>query len=523
MAPLLDHLWQSTLVAALAALLALALHNNSARVRFWLWFAASIKFLVPFAALAALGESLARLLPVTVTAPPHLLAMAPAAERLSAPATMLAVPQAAAGLSLALLLGLVWAMGFAAVLGIQLIRSLRLRRLLRDAHDVEMSLPTLIPTLIKVKTSASLLEPGLVGIFRPVVLLPQGLMARLSHGEIQSILAHELTHLRRRDNLTAAVHMLVEALFWFYPLVWLIGARLIAERERACDEGVLARGHDREVYAGGILKVCKFCLQSPLACAPGVSGGNLGLRVRQIMTAPDAQRLAAPKKVMLVSAAMLILTVPVLAGLVAAPLPQAINDVSRTVAAAADQAITRGMAAVGLPLGALPMPPPQRLPRLKLASVAAPVAELPSFTVAAWQPQGTPAVAPPPDTMALSIAPMPSVTAKAMPVARNAGSTPSSVQLAVKALNPRGAGDPNAITCRVPQQLPGSRLRGPEVCQANKVWAQLAASRQILMPDGKSVIATDMTSEACGSARVAGVTARISGTIAGAKTSYRCN
>ncbi len=519
MAPLLDHLWQSTLVAALAALLALALHNNSARLRFWLWFAASIKFLVPFAALAALGESLARLLPVTVTAPPHLAAMAPAAERISAPATMLAVPEAAAGMSLALLLGLVWALGFAAVLGIQLIRSLKLRRLLRDARDVEMSLPT----DIKVKTSASLLEPGLVGIFKPVVLLPQGLMARLSHGEIQSILAHELTHLRRRDNLTAAVHMVVEALFWFYPLVWLIGARLIAERERACDEGVLARGHDREVYAGGILKVCKFCLHSPLACAPGVSGGNLGLRVRQIMTAPDAQRLAAPKKLMLVSAAMLILTVPVLAGLVAAPLPQAINDVSRTVVAAADQAITRGMAAMGLPLGALPVPPPQRLPRLKLASVAAPVAEPPSFTVAAWQPQGLPAVAPPPDTMAVSSAPTPTVTAKAVPVARSAGSTPSSVQLAVKALNPRGAGDPNGVTCRVPQQLPGSRLRGPEVCQTNKVWAQLAANRQILMPDGKSVIATDMTSEACGAERVAGVTARISGTIAGAKTSYSCN
>ena len=516
-AALLDHLWQSTLVAALAALLALALHNNSARVRFWLWFAASIKFLVPFAALAALGESLARLLPVTVTAPPRLAAMAPAAERLSAPATMLAVPEAAAGVSLALLLGLVWALGFAAVLGIQLIRSLRLRRLLREAHDVEMSLPA----LIKVKTSPSLQEPGLVGIFRPVVLLPQGLMARLSPGEIQSILAHELTHLRRRDNLTAVVHMLVEALFWFYPLVWLIGARLIAERERACDEGVLARGHDREVYAGGILKVCKFCLQSPLACAPGVSGGNLGLRVRQIMTAPDAARLAAPKKLMLVSAAMLIVTLPVMAGLVAAPLPQAINDVSRTMVAAADEAILRGMAAMGLPLGARPMPPPQRLPRLKLASVTAPVAELPSFTVAAWQPQGLPAVAPPPD--AASSAPAATVTAKPVPVARNAGSAPSSVQLAVKALNPRGAGDPNAITCRVPQQLPGSRLRGPEVCQTNKVWAQLAASRQILMPDGKSVIATDMTSEACGAARVAGVTARIPSSIAGASTSYRCN
>jgi beta-lactamase regulating signal transducer with metallopeptidase domain len=293
-AALLDHLWQSTLVAALAALLALALHNNSARVRFWLWFAASMKFLVPFAALAALGESLARLLPVTLTAPLRLAAIAPAAERISAPAAMLAVPEAAGGVTLVLLLGLVWALGFAAVLTVQLVRSLRLRRLVMEARDVKM--PAAMGSSVKVKSSASLLEPGLVGILNPVVLLPQGLIDRLSPGEIQSILAHELTHLRRRDNLTAAVHMLVEALFWFYPLVWIIGSRLIAERERACDEGVLAHGHDREVYAGGILKVCKFCLQSPLACAPGVSGGNLGLRVRQIMTAPDARRWPRPRR-----------------------------------------------------------------------------------------------------------------------------------------------------------------------------------------------------------------------------------
>ena len=78
-AALLDHLWQSTLVAALAALLALSLRHNSARVRFWLWFAASLKFLIPFAALAALGERLAALLPVTVTASPRLLATLPVA------------------------------------------------------------------------------------------------------------------------------------------------------------------------------------------------------------------------------------------------------------------------------------------------------------------------------------------------------------------------------------------------------------------------------------------------------------
>ena len=45
--------------------------------------------------------------------------------------------------------------------------------------------------------------------------------------------------MRRRDNLTAAMHMLVEALFWFHQLVWWIGARLVATREQACDEHVV--------------------------------------------------------------------------------------------------------------------------------------------------------------------------------------------------------------------------------------------------------------------------------------------
>src|SRR5688500_4377465 len=50
-----DHLWQSTVFGAVVALLAIGLRHNGARVRYWLWFAASMKFLVPFAALVAIG------------------------------------------------------------------------------------------------------------------------------------------------------------------------------------------------------------------------------------------------------------------------------------------------------------------------------------------------------------------------------------------------------------------------------------------------------------------------------------
>ncbi len=100
---------------------------------------------------------------------------------------------------------------------------------------------------------------------------------------MRAVLAHETAHLSRRDNLWASIQMLVELLFWFHPLVWWIGTRLVVERERACDEAVLETGNAPRTYAEGILKICRFHLQPSLACTAGVSGGNLKARVRAIM------------------------------------------------------------------------------------------------------------------------------------------------------------------------------------------------------------------------------------------------
>ena len=88
-------------------------------------------------------------------------------------------------------------------------------------------------------------------------------------------------------------------------------------------------------------------------------------------------------------------------------------------------------------------------------------------------------------------------------------------------LEPRGQGDPDAVTCRVPQPLPGQRLRGPEVCQTNRVWAALAANRFFILPDGSALAATGLTSEACGSERIAGIAPLIR--MGNARTIYRCN
>jgi beta-lactamase regulating signal transducer with metallopeptidase domain len=323
MTALFDHLWQSTLVAAALGLLTLLFRDNRASVRYALWFAASMKFLVPFSALALLGAALFHPLAPAFVAPDALYRLQPAAAPFAA-ASPAFPAQAATGSMIEPLLLALWALGFIIVLSIWAVRWVRLCATIAAARDLPNAGP------LPVKCSPAQLEPGLVGIWRPVLLLPEGIVARLSPDELRAVTAHELSHLRRRDNLTAALHMLVAAIFWFYPLVWWLGARLLEERENACDERVLESGNDPQIYAESILKVCQFYLHSPLACAAGVSGADLNKRMEKIMENKSALHLSSLKKALLGFTAAIAIAAPVLAGFATAshadaPSPQQIK------------------------------------------------------------------------------------------------------------------------------------------------------------------------------------------------------
>lgn len=159
------------------------------------------------------------------------------------------------------------------------------------------------------------LEPGIFGIIRPVLLWPDGISDELREPELRSILAHELWHARRYDNLAAAVQMFIEAIFWFHPLVWWLGLRQMDEREHACDEGVLQLGSEPAVYAEGILKACRFCVASPLSCVAGVNGSNLNKRMVRIMNYRGIAALTWSRKLTLSSLALVAIAAPVLLGM----------------------------------------------------------------------------------------------------------------------------------------------------------------------------------------------------------------
>jgi bla regulator protein BlaR1 len=308
------HLWQSTLVAAVAGLLTLLLKQNQARTRYWVWLAALVKFLIPFGVLVSLGGHLG---------PPGWTPKVPAIMEptisfvmgdvgQSTLTTPLAASQATNDRLPALLFG-VWACGFLVILSRWLLRWMQVRADVRAGSrlSIEIGIP--------VVSSPVLREPGVFGILRPVLLLPEGIAEHLSKAEWESVLAHELCHARCYDNLTAAIYMLVETIFWFHPLVWWMGKRLVAERERACDEEVLRLGSDPKVYAEGILKVCELYLESPLECVAGVTGSNLRRRIRAIMTYQGTERMKMGKKLLLLVAGILAVAGPLVVGILNTP------------------------------------------------------------------------------------------------------------------------------------------------------------------------------------------------------------
>ncbi len=214
---------------------------------------------------------------------------------------------------LRILLWTVWACGFLSVSFTSWRRWRRVVALVRVGSVVDVGIP--IPAV----SSPSFLEPGVFGLFRPVLLLPEGIFEQLTPEQWKSVVAHELCHVRHRDNLIGVVQMFIEALFWFHPLVWWIGKRICHERERGCGEEVLQMGSDPRIYAQGILKVCELYLESPVACVAGVSGSNLRRRIEGILRHRVIRNLSWSRKALIGCAATAALVIPVSIGVVNAP------------------------------------------------------------------------------------------------------------------------------------------------------------------------------------------------------------
>jgi bla regulator protein blaR1 len=320
---LLDHLWQSTLFVFAVWLATCIFRRNAARIRCWLWTAASAKFLVPLSILMSVGERFH-----WGTAPE---AMQPAVSFVMGPVltpsgsgTLPGTLGAQAFSAWPWLLMTAWALGTMVVLISWWRPWLVIREAVRHATPLTLD-ERCDSTGLTVMSSPLMPEPGVVGFWRPRLVLPERTVERLTPAQLRTVIVHERCHIRCGDNLAAALHMAVEAIFWWHPAVWWIERRLVAERERACDEAVLHAGSLPRDYAEAILEVCRQAVGARLACVTGVGGSNLRVRVEAIMRNETGCPMTRVRQLALAAAIVASVVVPVIGGALAA---QSALDVS---------------------------------------------------------------------------------------------------------------------------------------------------------------------------------------------------
>jgi beta-lactamase regulating signal transducer with metallopeptidase domain len=190
---------------------------------------------------------------------------------------------------------------------------------------------------VKVLLSELVHTPTAIGIFKPVILMPISLQTGLSLSEIESILAHELAHIRRNDYLINIFQSVAEILFFYHPAIWWISANICEERENCCDDMAVAAVGDSMVYSRTLARMNEMAHQqtynqTALAFA-GRKGSLLG-RIKRLFSQRNennvfAERFAAAT---IIIAGMLV-SLTANAGLLTAKAATVIREVSNTLPA----------------------------------------------------------------------------------------------------------------------------------------------------------------------------------------------
>lgn len=144
--------------------------------------------------------------------------------------------------------------------------------------------------------------PAVVGLFKPIILVPAGLLAQLPPAYVETILLHELAHIRRKDFGVNLLQSVVEMIFFFNPALLWISSLIRQEREACCDDIVLAHTGDKKNYLEALVSFQEN-VPCPSAYVMALRHQKSFLlnRVRRMLT-QENKRLTIMEKVLLFTA-----------------------------------------------------------------------------------------------------------------------------------------------------------------------------------------------------------------------------
>jgi beta-lactamase regulating signal transducer with metallopeptidase domain len=284
----------STLLCLVVLGLALFLKGRLPVLQYWLWALVMLRLVLPPG--LASPWSLRSLLERGQTAFPIMEGALPIWEGSHERDTVAALPERHSapswrGVALALWLG--GSLLFVALLA----RRLRFyRNLIRRAAPVrdEWLLSRLrwwrssfkIRRRIRLVGSEASLSPFTIGILRPVIYLPAAIRHEAEPAVAESVIAHEMAHIKRWDDLWLRLQNVIQVIYFFHPVAWIAASRMNDQRERICDQLVLSRGClSARSYGRSLLTVLKLDLREPQPVA--ALGNNqkrrFSMRIRHIL------------------------------------------------------------------------------------------------------------------------------------------------------------------------------------------------------------------------------------------------
>jgi uncharacterized protein YjbI with pentapeptide repeats/beta-lactamase regulating signal transducer with metallopeptidase domain len=185
--------------------------------------------------------------------------------------------------------------------------------------------------------------PVAIGFRRPVILIPTELATADGLAAIEPLVLHEYAHLRRYDDWTNLIQRAIERLFWFNPVVWVVGRRIALEREIASDDAVVEKTGAPHAYATSLWKLAReMRMPEHAVVAPGalLTRKQISIRIEQLLDKNRARLHRSPAAAFGVTCAALLAVAVVATSAPAVELPAAAVPVVSTNDAAHTSTVT---------------------------------------------------------------------------------------------------------------------------------------------------------------------------------------
>ncbi|MFT3679705.1 MAG: M56 family metallopeptidase [Ferruginibacter sp.] len=163
---------------------------------------------------------------------------------------------------------------------------------------------------VAVWISANVDVPSVIGAFKPVILLPAAVINNLTTGQVETVLLHELAHIKRNDFLINFFQSAVEVILFFNPFIIKLSRSAREEREHCCDDWVLNYQYNKHDYASALLVIEQQRQQQQPAFAMAATNGKKDLlnRVKRLFNTTPETSIRFSQKIRLTGLSLTLIT-----------------------------------------------------------------------------------------------------------------------------------------------------------------------------------------------------------------------